>query len=797
MVEETMPGLANSKAIIKGKTYRITILTDRLIRFEYNKNGVFEDRPSLFAKNRNLNVPAFNIREDKTFVEITTKYCKIEYLKEKTFLGNRFVPGGNLHATLINTENSRVWYYNHPEVRNFKSTNICLENFQPNYNKNKGLYSTDGFVSIDDSKSLVIENDGELKERSEETIDLYLFVYNNDFGLALKDYFILTGKPPMLPRYALGNWWSKNYAYKEKDLYKLFANFSRHNIPISVLLLDKDWHIREIEKRKDLITGYTFNNKNFEKPLDFIKRIHAFGVRLGLNINPIEGFYPHEEHYQKAAEYLGDSSKKVIPFNVFDRRNKELYFKLFLKSLDNMGIDFFWNDYYQKKDIKSLEALNHYHFLEADKNEVKRGFLMSRNSMMGDHRYGVLYSGNSQVSWNTLKAIPEFNSMSANMGLSWWSHDIGGFKGGIEDKELYLRYVQLGTFSPIFRIHVNQGKYYKREPWRWDVQTFEIIREYMQLRHKLIPYIYTEAYNYHNNGVPLIQPIYYSNPSLYDEPLFRSEYYFGSELLVAPLTMKKDLVMDRVIHKFYLPQGMWYDFKTGKRFPGNRSYVSFFKDQDFPVFAKAGSIIPLADEITNNANLPQNMEIHVFPGKTNSYRLYEDDGITNLYKKGFYLTTLIDYNYQANNYTVIIRSIAGKSGIVPPQRNYKIRFRNTRPTEEVVAYFNDSQIEINTFEEDNDFIVELKNISTVGQLSINCKGKAIEIDALRLINEEIDSIISDLAIETNLKEKIAEILFGELTIRKKRIEIRKLKNKGLEKNFVKMFIRLLEYIAQI
>ncbi|MFA5696237.1 MAG: TIM-barrel domain-containing protein, partial [Bacilli bacterium] len=366
-----------------------------------------------------------------------------------------------------------------------------------------------------------------------------------------------------------------------------------------------------------------------------------------------------------------------------------------------------------------------------------------------------------------------------------------------EDKELYLRYVQLGTFSPIFRVHVNQGKYYKREPWRWDVQTFEIIREYMQLRHKLIPYIYTEAYNYHNNGVPLIQPIYYSNPSLYDEPLFRSEYYFGSELLVSPLTNKKDVIMDRVIHKFYLPQGMWYDFKTGKRFPGNRSYVSFFKDQDFPVFAKAGSIIPLADEITNNANLPQNMEIHVFPGKTNSYRLYEDDGITNLYKKGFYLTTLIDYNYQANNYTVIIRSIAGKSGIVPPQRNYKIRFRNTRPTEEVVAYFNDSQIEINTFEEDNDFIVELKNISTVGQLSINCKGKAIEIDALRLINEEIDSIISDLAIETNLKEKIAEILFGELTIRKKRIEIRKLKNKGLEKNFVKMFIRLLEYIAQI
>jgi alpha-glucosidase (family GH31 glycosyl hydrolase) len=383
------------------------------------------------------------------------------------------------------------------------------------------------------------------------------------------------------------------------------------------------------------------------------------------------------------------------------------------------------------------------------------------------------------------------------MGISWWSHDIGGFHTGVEDGELYLRYVQLGAFSPIFRIHVDKGKYYKREPWRWDVQTFEIIKDYMQLRHRLIPYLYNEAYRYYKVGTPLVQPLYYRTPTIYDEPLYKNEYYLGSELLVSPLTDKKDVVMDRVIHKFYLPAGMWYDFKTGKKFPGERSYVSFFRDQDYPVFAKSGSIIPLSNDTGNNVMVPNEMEIHIFPGKSNTYKLYEDDGITNLYKQGFYLMTSIEYNYQESNYTVIIRALEGKSGIVPKYRNYKIRFRNTKETQEVIAYANDVPVETKCYVDENDFIVEVKNISTIGQLTINCKGKAIEIDAVRLINEDIDGIISDLAIETQLKEVIASILFGDLPIKKKRIEIKKLRKRKLEEKFIKMFIRLLEYIEQI
>ena len=145
--------------------------------------------------------------------------------------------------------------------------------------------------------------------------------------------------------------------------------------------------------------------------------------------------------------------------------------------------------------------------------------------------------------------------------------------------------------------------------------------------------------------------------------------------------------------------------------------------------------------------MPLDLEIHIFPGVSNVYTMYEDDGLTYLYKEGFYLKTDIDYNYLQNNYTVIIRSVEGKSGVVPEKRNYKIRFRNTKQAEEVNIHFNDQEIKPTaSYIEDNDFVIEVEQIDTIGQLTIHCKGKDIEIDAIRLINEDINSILMDLQI---------------------------------------------------
>jgi len=225
----------------------------------------------------------------------------------------------------------------------------------------------------------------------------------------------------------------------------------------------------------------------------------------------------------------------------------------------------------------------------------------------------------------------------------------------------------------------------------------------------------------------------------------------------------------------------------------------FYKDEDYPVFAKSGSIICLADleQNLNSTVSPNTMEIHIFPGKSNVYNLYEDDGYSNLYEQGYYILTRIDYNYLQNNFTVIIRALEGKTGIIPANRNYRIRFRNTREANDVIVYIGKNQVNSVSYVDDTDFVLEINNVPTTEQLTVNCKGKDIEIDAVRLINEDIDSIISDLQIKTSIKEELANIIFSEMTIDKKRIEIKKLKKKGLDDKFIKMFRDLLKYMSQI
>lgn len=771
---------AKPEAIIKGNTFRFTILSERLIRIEYSKNGVFIDAPTELVLCRNFPVPKFDVQQDSKYLELTTKYFKLAYTKDVP------ITASSLRIALIGTES--MWYYGHPEIKTYDGS---LVSFDGKESYTKGLYSVEGFASIDDSNGMIIDPNGNLVKKPNDNLDIYVFMYNNDFDAALKDYFALTGKPQLVPRYALGNWWSKNYAYNEESLKKLFNRFEKEEIPISVLLMDTDWHITDNKYR----TGYTFNKALIPNPNEFLDAMHKKGVRVGVNINPTEGVYPHEEMYSKVLEYMKGPGG-VIPFMPFNPQFLDIYFKVLLHPLENMGIDFFWLDY-QNKERLSAFLMTHYMYLDSGRVESKRSMLLSRNPLTAAHRYGILYSGRTRVSFDTLRKLVYSNTSAANIGISWWSHDIGGFYDGIEDGELYLRYIQFGCFSPIFRISVDKGRYYKREPWRWDVNTGQIVKDYMRLRHKLIPYLYSEAYKYYSDGTPIVIPLYQKEKELFYDPYFKNEYYFGSELVVCPLTNPKDRLMNRVIHKIYLPEGLWYDFKTGKKFPGGRSYVSFYKDEDYPVFAKSGSIIPMDTKTSNLTGLPNELEIQVFPGKNNTYTLYEDDGITNLYKNGFFLKTDIDYNYQANNYTLIIRSVEGKSGIVPERRDYKIRFRNTRATNEVIANFDGNNLEVNCYEDENDFIVEVKNVKTVGQLSINCKGKAIEIDSIRLINEDIDTIISDLEVETRLKDRIASILFSNMTIKKKRIAIKKLKKYKLDTKFIKMFLRLLEYVEQI
>ena len=784
--------IANKKSIIQGTNYRFTILTERLIRLEYNDNGVFVDSPTQQVLHRNLKTPEFKVKEDPNFLVITTKYFKLTYLKGKSFLGGKAAPAANLKVELLNTDH--YWYYGHPEVRNFGKPNSSLEEGTI---EGKGLYSADGMASIDDTNSLILNEDGTAYQNDDLRVDTYLFMYNKDFSLALKDYYQITGFPALIPRYALGNWWSSNNDYDDIKLKELVDNFENKNIPLSIIILDKDWHKRIKVKNQNLKTGFTFNNQYFKNPKAMIDYLHNKNIRLGLSVDPTQGLYNIDTNYNEALKYLKETNDK-IPFNILDPKVIDVYFKLFIHPLDNLGVDFYWLDTDNDQPIQKLSLLKHYQFSDMKRDFKRRPLLLSNGNMISPHRYPVLYSGKTSVSWNTLRKTPFYNNNSFNVGAPFWAHDISGYFKGTEDNELYLRSIQLGVFSPILKFGVDKGHYYKREPWRWDIKTYTIAKDYLQLRHKLIPYIYSEAYKYHKFGEALITPLYYTKENLYDDVLYRNEYYFGSSLFIAPIITPKDIVMNRAIHNFYLPEGTWYDFVTGKKFPGNKNYISFFRDEDYPVFAKSGSIIPLSNnQNLNDTTPPTDMEIHVFPGRSNSYTLFEDDGESDLYRKDYYLLTQIDYTYMPNNYSIVIRAIDGKSGIVPEKRNYKIIFRNTKRTSDVAAFSNNTSLTLKTYVDGPDFIVEIKDVPTVGQLSLSCKGKDIEIDAVRLINEDIERIISDLQISTEMKEKIDAILFSSEPIKAKRIAIRKLTRIGLDKKFVRMFLKLLEYIDQI
>ena len=153
---------------------------------------------------------------------------------------------------------------------------------------------------------MIIEETGSVIERKEEkgNVDIYLFMYYKNFQGCLDDYYRLTGYPALIPRYALGNWWSRNIAYNDDNLKDLVNNFETKNIPLSVLVLNNEWHLNKYENISNIKTGFTFNNNLIKNPNEAIKYLHSKGIRLGLNIDPSDGIYPYEVYYNKICEYL-------------------------------------------------------------------------------------------------------------------------------------------------------------------------------------------------------------------------------------------------------------------------------------------------------------------------------------------------------------------------------------------------------------------------------------------------------------------------------------------------------------
>ena len=455
-------GKAREDCTFKGNKYRITVLSDVLLRFEYSETGKFNDYPTIFAINRNFaKKPVFTVKQDEKYINITNDYFILEYSKEKPYIASKLVPDSNLRITLKGTD--KLWYFGNPEVKNLKGTTYSFDN-KTNISLSKGLYNLDGFASIDDTMSPVFISDGTIKKNPSDALDVYVFIYKNDFQKALDSYFELTGKPSFIPRYALGVCWNKNEDYTEEELKDIISNFNKINIPLSSILLGSKWNLN---KEGKTLSNYKFDNEKYKNLEQTINDIHQKNVFLGVTINPKNGITPYDNGYQSLKTKLNIIKDGVIPINVYNTVILETFLN---ETLTNLNIDFIKIDEITEDKIKTF-MLIHYIYINLSKNMQRRGLIFSRNPGIASHRYPALYSGNTKVSWKTLKYLPYFNITSSNLGLSYYSHDIGGYEGGVEDSELYTRYVQFGTYSPIFRFSSKEGRYYKREPWKWDIFT--------------------------------------------------------------------------------------------------------------------------------------------------------------------------------------------------------------------------------------------------------------------------------------------------------------------------------------
>lgn len=677
MLQFTKPNFhpqANPNAIVVKNNARFTILTPSLIRMEYDPEREFEDRPSQIAWNRDLPVPQFsNSAENKKFI-IETEALKLEYRIDKPF--------DTYTLSILCKRTNALWKYGDFDFSNLKGTCRTLDNTNGIVDLEDGLNSLSGWSLVDDTHSLVFTQEGWLTPRNKPISykDLYFFGYGRNYLQCIQDFQKISGNTPLLPRWALGNWWSRYWKYSDTELLSLMDDFSIHNIPLSVCIIDMDWHITKTNNGSSGWTGYTWNKDLFPNPQVTIEELHNRGLRTALNLHPAEGIHSHEEAYVEFAERMNVDPKSSEPIK-FDIANPDFafaYFELLHRPYEDMGIDFWWIDW-QQGESSSLEGLdplywlNHLHSYEQMRKNDRRAFIFSRWPGLGGHRYPIGFSGDTYVSWEALDFQPYFTATAANVAFGWWSHDIGGHMNGIEEPELYLRWLQFGVFSPILRLHSTKNPYHERRPWGYDLDTEVKAREAMQLRHRLVPYIYNASHVNEVNGTPLLLPMYFNHPHNPEAYECNGQYYFGSELMAAPFTQPKDPYTNLTRQVVWFPEGDWFNFFSGEHIAGGGWKVIYGDLGDIPVFAKAGAIIPLSDnEQENILSNPDRLSLKIFAGADNQYELYEDDGFSQAYKEGSYSTTKIEQIFKKGKIRINIHPISGEIDHLPIKRYYEL-----------------------------------------------------------------------------------------------------------------------------
>lgn len=626
---------------------RFTVYAPGCVRIEYADHGRFSPYPSLLVGKRTIKPMDADLRRGSDSIEIITSRFTLRYRDT----------GEPLSAANLSIEHKNywdrktTWTPGKHDAGNLGTVTRSLDFWKhcggPAHNPVEGILSTDGGHFLADEARVYWNSRHDWPENLSGQVhfDGYFFAYGNDFPAALSEFISVFGPVPMVPRWVFGFWYSRWYAYTDKEFLALAKRYRKERIPIDVMIIDTDW--------RENWGGYDWSHKYFPKPRRALAALHKLGLHTSLNDHPgydnYDALPASDSHIPRIERQLGPlphqgqwacdwSNKKAV----------KVWRDELLGPLFKDGMDFWWVDGWIKPPFgvtplggvftggadSQLWANDHYFDVGIEKTG-KRGLILSRWGGVGSHRYPVQFSGDTPSEWSMLAHQVEFTARSGNLGACYWSHDIGGFFDNRLDEELFIRWFQFGSLSPVFRTHSNHGQ---REPWLYSEKVQKTFRKQTRIRYALAPYFYTLAREAHDTGLPIVRPLYLEYRDNDGGALNQKrQYTIGRDLLVIPADVPGNPLTGMARKRAYFPNGRWIALESGETVLGIHDRTLDIPLDIIPVYVRSGAIIPC--QIVGShlgAAPPRDYAVDFYPDRNVSshFRLYEDDGESYDFERG-------------------------------------------------------------------------------------------------------------------------------------------------------------------
>ncbi|MEM6641836.1 MAG: TIM-barrel domain-containing protein [Bacteroidota bacterium] len=491
--------------------------------------------------------------------------------------------------------------------------------------------------------------------------DIDYYVFAGSVENIIQSYSWLTGKMPLPPLWSLGYQQCRYSYYPESEVMSVAGKFREKEIPADVMVLD----IHYMDKYKI----FSWDKDRFPNPKQMIQNLKNMGFHVVVICDPgikVEGGYDTYDSgiaqnaflkYPDGENYQGQVWPGWCHFPDFTDENVRDWWTEMMKSYTDIGLKGFWNDMneiatwgqmlpenivcsFEGKGGTTLKGRNVYGMqmarsaYEAAKTNLdgERPFVLTRAAYSGIQRFSALWTGDNVASSGHMLLGTRLISNLGLSGVPYAGYDIGGFCGD-SDGRLFARWQQVGTFAPFYRGHtmINSKD---SEPWSFGEEVEEIAANYIRLRYKLMPYIYSAFLEASETGMPVARSlaIDYTNDEQVFNGAFENQYLFGRSILVAPIGSNDQFL------KVYLPEGEWYDFFTDERFAGSAEIIREYALEELPLFVKCSSIIPIYPQANTNVfGTGEVLEMHIYKGRSKTtFDYYEDDGSTYDFEEGAY-----------------------------------------------------------------------------------------------------------------------------------------------------------------